>query len=307
MQNPGVKFQWAPVIVGTEGNGKSTILRHLTEAVGKRYTHFPNAQKLDSSFNAWVSGKLLIGIEEIQAGRNHAIMEALKPLITNPMIQVEPKGIDAYMMDNVANFVLLSNYRDAVRKTADDRRYAVIYCAQQSMQDNLSFGLTSEYFVQYYHWLENGGFEIVTNFLHNYQPEAEFNPAQYCRTAPVTSSTYEAIEYTRTHEEQMVVQAILDEEPGFKGGWISSTALNTLLDTYRGRPMHNRAKSEMIRRLGYDTPPQLPYGKSSRRIIEAPEAGRRPILYLKTDLIYQYGQYDGNTLTQLYINAQATP
>ena len=44
VQNPGVKFQWCPLLQGVEGNGKTFLMKCMTRAVGQRYTHLPNAQ-----------------------------------------------------------------------------------------------------------------------------------------------------------------------------------------------------------------------------------------------------------------------
>ncbi len=57
VRNPGEKFQWCPLIQGTEGNGKTLITRVLSYAVGHRYTHLPNAGDLAGNglkFNSWV-------------------------------------------------------------------------------------------------------------------------------------------------------------------------------------------------------------------------------------------------------------
>jgi hypothetical protein len=38
VQHQGVKFQWAPLIQGVEGNGKTLFSRCVAEAVGVRYS-----------------------------------------------------------------------------------------------------------------------------------------------------------------------------------------------------------------------------------------------------------------------------
>ena len=59
-QYPGVKFQWAPLLQGVQGNGKSFLGSVLTFCVGEKYTHLPDPKDLASVFNAWIQGKLLI-------------------------------------------------------------------------------------------------------------------------------------------------------------------------------------------------------------------------------------------------------
>lgn len=65
VQHKGVKFQWAPVIQGVEGNGKTLLSRWVAEAVGRRYVHWPKASKLGKDFNAWMVGKLFYAVEDI--------------------------------------------------------------------------------------------------------------------------------------------------------------------------------------------------------------------------------------------------
>ena len=64
-QNPGVKFQWMPLLQGVEDNGKTLLSRLAAKAVGERYAHWPAADKLGKDFNAWFENRLLICIEDI--------------------------------------------------------------------------------------------------------------------------------------------------------------------------------------------------------------------------------------------------
>jgi len=85
-QFPGSKFQWAPVLQGVQGNGKTIITDCISKAVGERYTHLPNPRELaegGGKFTGWLAQKLFIGIEEIHVGGRQEIAEVLKPLITN--------------------------------------------------------------------------------------------------------------------------------------------------------------------------------------------------------------------------------
>src|SRR3546814_14920575 len=72
IQHKGFKFQWAPLIQGTEGNGKGVILKSMEYAVGKDYTHKPSAKELGASgskFTCWIANKLLIIVDEIDRNR----------------------------------------------------------------------------------------------------------------------------------------------------------------------------------------------------------------------------------------------
>jgi hypothetical protein len=64
VQHQGIKFQWAPLLQGVEGNGKTFFARCIEQAVGARYTHWVTASKLSSTFNAWLVGKVFYAVED---------------------------------------------------------------------------------------------------------------------------------------------------------------------------------------------------------------------------------------------------
>lgn len=155
VQHIGVKFQWCPLIQGVEGNGKTLLATCLARAVGWKYTHTPNANDLANKFNAWILGKLIILVEEIYVNDRKEAVETLKPLITNPVIEIQGKGTNQATGDNRANFFMCTNHKDAIRKTKNDRRYCVFYTAQQTETDIRQMGMSGRYFPDLYDWLRD--------------------------------------------------------------------------------------------------------------------------------------------------------
>lgn len=279
VQYPGVKFQWMPLLQGVEGNGKSILGRCLEFAVGKKYTHWPNASDIANKFNAWLLGKLFIGIEELYVADRQEALDALKPLITNDRVDIQGKGADQVTGDNRANFLATSNHRDAVRKTHADRRYCVFYTAQQEPGDLERYGMGGEYFPRLYEWLRGGGFAVVNHYLRAYAIPDELNPATHCHRAPQTSTTEEAIRNSMGGLEQEVLEAIEQGRPGFAGGWISSFALDQLIDDRRVR-MTPAKKRDLARGLGYDYHPALKDGRVNNAMLDCGITGK-PRLYIR--------------------------
>src|SRR3546814_10280159 len=83
-----------------------------------------------------------------------------------------------------------------LNKTANDRRYAVFFTAQQSAEDKTRDGLTDAYFVALYRWLDGGGYADVAGYLTRYEVPDAINPATNCVTAPRTTSTDRSEEHT---------------------------------------------------------------------------------------------------------------
>lgn len=277
VQHKGHKFQWAPLIQGAEGNGKSLFSRCVAFAVGQRYTATPQASEIGEKFNEWIVGKLFVGVEDIYLpDHKREVIEILKPMITNDRMAIRAMGRAQEDNDNYANFIFNSNHRDAIRKTKDDRRFAVFYTAQQTKADIDASGMGGSYFPKLYNWLKlEGGYAMVNEFLHTYKIPDEFNPTVECQRAPITSSTDEAVMESMGMVEQRILQAIEEQQWGFAGGWVSSKRLDTLINSMYVKIPPSKHRG-IMQSLGYDWHPNLKDGRPNN-----PINGERCRLYIK--------------------------
>ena len=299
IQHKGVKFQWTPLLQGVEGNGKTLLTRCVSRALGRRYSHYPKAADIDNKFNGWLLGKLFIGVEDIYVpNHRQEILETLKPMITGgDGLEIQAKGVDQVTADVCANFFLNSNHRDALRKTRNDRRFAVFYSAQQEYDHLRRDGIHGEYFPRLYDWLNAGGYAIVAEYLITYPIPAELNPAGDCHRAPDTSSTVEAIDASQGAIEHEIQDAIAAGRHGFRGGWVSSSALDSLLKD-KGRRLAVNKRREMMQTIGYIWHPKLPNGR-----VNNPIQDHRPVLYVKSESI-QAGIEGGGAIAEAFLKAQ---
>lgn len=283
VQHVGQKFQWAPLVQGVEGNGKTLLSRCVAEAVGRRYVHWPKASKLANQFNGWMIGKVFYAVEDIYvADGRRDVIDELKPMITGgDGLEIEGKGVDQISADICGNFMFNSNHRDGLIKTRNDRRFAVFYSAQQMAGDLARDGMTGNYMSDLYNWLKGDGYAIVSELLHTFPIPPEFNPATECQRAPLTSSTEAAIIETRGGIEQEVLHAIEQGLPGFVGGWVSSLALGQLLERLNAaRRITINKRPLLLADLGYLPHPGLPDEGLAPAVIPFPDAGR-PRLYVR--------------------------
>lgn len=285
VQNQGYKSQWATVLQGVEGNGKTLLSRCVAEAIGRRYVHWPKASKLNANFNGWMYGKTFFAVEDIHTSENVDVIEALKPMITGgDGLEIESKGVDQISAEICGNFMFNSNYKTGLRKTRNDRRFCVLYCAQQTVEDLKRDGMDGDYMQRLYHWLKHeDGYAIVAEYLWTLEIPDEFNFATGCQRAPLVSSTDEAIEAGRGRVEQEVLEMVERGEPGFMGGWISSTAVDKLLDRIgkAGAVALNRRR-DMLRDLGYDWHPALAANNGRVNNNVLPD-NAKPKLYVRRD------------------------
>lgn len=278
VQYIGFKIKWAPLIQGVEGNGKTFFSLCVAKAVGERYTHWPRADQISEKFNSWLFDKVFIGVEDIFVPESQQeVIEILKPMITGENLAKRAMNTDQVNTAICCNFILNSNHKGAIRKTRNDRRFAMLFCAQQNESDLARDGMIGTYMQDLYDWAKNGGYAIVAEFLHTHPIPYEFNPKGACQRAPITSSTEEAIGASMGSIEQEILEAIEQGTPGFRAGWVSSMALSKLLETRRRNISPNKQR-DLLRTLGYDWHPGLALGRVDNVVL--PDGGK-PKLFIR--------------------------
>ena len=303
VQYKGYKIQWAPLLQGVVGNGKTLFTRCVAYAIGDRYTHMPPALEISEKFNAWLFNTLFIGVEDIYVPSNKLEMiETLKPMITNKRLAKRAMNTDQAMHNICCNFMFNSNHKDGIKDATKDRRYCVFYSAQQEKIDLIRDGMGGDYFSGLYDWLDNhNGYAKVAHFLNEYAIPNEFNPTMSCQTAPETSSTAEAASIGLGRIEQEVMEAVEEDRPGFAGGWISSFAFSKLLKDIRKDNMLPPGKHrELLRSIGYDYHPALNNGRANNVI---PCEGGKPRIYIRAGHIHS-NLTSGAEVARCYAAAQ---
>lgn len=254
VQRPGVKVKWAVVIQGVEGLGKTLFEYIMQTALGMSYVHTPAAKELTEGggkFNGWMRNKLMIIINEVKSDEKRELVEVMKPWITDKRIEMQNKGQDQDMADNPTNWLMFTNWKDAIPISINGRRYAIMYSALQSSDDLVRLGITDEYFSRLYDWAESGGTAHVVDYLMNYAIPADLDGRIGCTRAPRTSSTAEAITESRGWFERMIMEAVEREDQGFRGGWLSSCAVTNMIKDAGMKPPGPTVFASAIASLGY--------------------------------------------------------
>lgn len=256
---PGVKIPWAPVIQSTEGAGKGIMKLIMRHVMGKPYFYTPKASELAQSgakFNAWLRNRLFILVDEIKVDERRELIEVLKPLISEEDTEVQGKGVDQDLEDNFSNWLFFTNWKDAIPINKNARRFAIMYSVLQTIDDLLARGMDENYFNAMYAWCKGEigyphGAAIVADYLLNYPIERGAIPMR----APLTSSTQAAITISRSPVERMILEAVEDGLPGFRGGWVSATMVAKRIKatgTVRGGVMAPNTIAAILEGMGYN-------------------------------------------------------
>jgi hypothetical protein len=209
VQNAGKRINWAILLQGAQGTGKSYFAKVLEWVLGS------NAKSLDPSalgerFTGWAHGAVVNIVEEIRIKGDDKwrIMDRLKPFITNSMIQIEEKGRDHRTVPNFTNYLLLTNYKDALPITNDDRRFCVMYGRIQNETELFNYfggrDATGDYFEHLFAESEKHAGAIKT-FLLKYKISDDFKASG---RAPDTKSRQAMIQATISPEQCSVEDLI---------------------------------------------------------------------------------------------------
>lgn len=135
LQHPGAKMKTALVFHGPQGAGKNAFFDAYAGIYGE-YGRMIGQAAVEDKFNDWASRKLcLIANEVVSRSEVYHVKNALKSLITDDWIRINPKNVGAHDERNHVNLVFLSNEVMPVALERDDRRYMVVWTPKKKAPD----------------------------------------------------------------------------------------------------------------------------------------------------------------------------
>lgn len=175
VQNPGVKVRWAVFIQSEEGAGKTFIPQAMKAVLGERHVRSVSNETIKKGWNEWSVGSQLVAIEEIRAvgTSRHEIMNVLKQLITNSTMSVDQRNRDTREASNCTNYLVFSNFQNALAITPGNRRYFVIKSPLQSPAAIAALG--ENYFPPLFKMLEEMPGALRSWFL-DWEISPDFKP-----------------------------------------------------------------------------------------------------------------------------------
>ena len=137
----------ALAMVAKQGTGKGFFLSFMRYILrSTNVCEVAGIQPITQKHNTSLQNKRLVVINEMSSTKDEfkASFDKIKTYITDPLINIEPKGINAYNIDNIANFLLFTNHYDAIIVEESDRRYAVFEMSDCHRNDTEYFNMLSE-------------------------------------------------------------------------------------------------------------------------------------------------------------------
>lgn len=179
VQNPGKHANYAIVLQGVQGDGKTFFAEMMRAVMGVSNVTMLNAHILHSDFTDWAEGQCLACIEEVRLindKNKYEITNRVKPFITNNIIEVHPKGKPIRNVRNTTSYLLFTNYRDALPIDDTDRRYLCLFSRWQRKDQIEAFLADNEdYYINLYASIEESP-GALRQWLLQHEQAPEFNP-----------------------------------------------------------------------------------------------------------------------------------
>lgn len=122
LQNPGLRTNLCVVYFGVEGTGKSTFIDTIYSVFGKYAIQIDKAKKLYESHSTFEKEKCFICVNEAGGTDNFENSEVLKTRITENKLYINPKGLQAYEIDNYCDYDMTTNNVNVIKITDHSSR-----------------------------------------------------------------------------------------------------------------------------------------------------------------------------------------
>jgi hypothetical protein len=175
VQRPDSPAETSIVLRGKEGTGKGVAIEQFGKLFGPHFLRVTQARHLTGNFNAHLQNVVVLyGNEAFFAGdKQHE--GALKALITERTLTIEPKGINPYQVPTCLHIMLSSNEAWIIPAGSDARRWFVLDVGDDHMQDHT-------YFANITRNMESGGREQLLHYLMNLKVEPDGDEIGHRRT-----------------------------------------------------------------------------------------------------------------------------
>jgi hypothetical protein len=284
VQFPGVKINWAPLLQGGEGSGKSVCTDIAAAILGDDNVNIIAKSAMDKGYNSWVMSSQVVAVEEVRiSGANrHEIMDALKPLISNEKVPVVQRYRDERKARHCSNFLLYTNHFDALPVNQNTRRFWYVCSALQSKADILAItDEDPEYFTRLFGMCRDNASGLRAVF-ENHRISPSFNPKGH---APVTRYLLE-LAYNTANETTATLRRIIedDDHPLIAHDALTSDSLRAALKAEGETHASAQHIANVLQEAGYRRMPGRQMIGGKRQFIWFREDCDQPLEFLQKRL-----------------------
>lgn len=155
VQAPGGKRPGTtPVLLSEQGAGKGIFVNYFGKLFGTHYLQITQRSQITGKFNNHLKDALFVFCDEGIWGGDKESEGVLKGMITDDILNIEPKGINPFPVKNHINMIVASNEDWAIPADIRDRRFCALAVSNARRDD-------TAYFAEIAEQMDNGGWEAM--------------------------------------------------------------------------------------------------------------------------------------------------
>jgi hypothetical protein len=266
------RISWAPLIQGTQGDGKTFFARMLMAVLGWENVAIVPGEALEEKYNHWMEGALLVFFEEVRLhGQDrYAAINRMKPWITNENITIRAMHRGSYGIVNTASIIAASNHKDAIPAGNQDTRYFPMFSRWQTKERLEAFERENpNYYVDLYGTLDHAA--ALRFWLLNHELSDEFNAQA---RAPRSANRAEMLSLSASDEEEAFEEALNESEKrDFSKVILDSAKLDDELENRSCDAPQGKARKRFLSEHGFSPLPKKVKheGKAKRLWTQRPD------------------------------------
>ncbi len=198
VQRPEIRIPWAPLIISSQGVGKGYLYYCLSKILGTHNCEQILPDRLESQFNSFMDGSVLILIDEMKHGSRYNVADKLKSYISEQTIEINEKGRKEKTRQIFCNFLIFTNHDNSTFIEEDDRRFWV-YKVPNAKRD-------PEYYQRIWTWAQEE--PQALNNLHRFLLDRDISKFRYATCPQVTEAKLQMIDSNKTELELDIIDAI---------------------------------------------------------------------------------------------------
>lgn len=213
-QKPNFQIVWGS---RHHGVGKDLALEPVRHALGAHNVRNVQPEQIVDDYTDWFENARLIVVEDMQAYGKRSIESRLRPLMAAPpdYVSIRKKFMPVYDAPNLAALIFLTNERNALPISKEDRRYFVTWCGDEIWPK------AESYYAGIVDWYAQGGREIAASWL----MQRDISKFNHKGRAPMTDAKIEMIGASLSPLESWIEDGIRDGDGPFKPDIIEANEL----------------------------------------------------------------------------------
>jgi hypothetical protein len=266
LQYPGVKPGVMIALLGGQGIGKGTFARILQKIWSATFLQVHNVDAVTGAFNAALERAFMVFLDEALFHGNRSASDALKSLVTEPVLQINEKHQPSRQIQSFHRFIVATNASHLKHTDRDDRRDLALRVSEVHKNDH-------QYWQALYQEIDNGGVEALVSDLLAMNLSG-FNVRVKPETAELLEQKLQSLEPIQRWWHECLVMGTLNEEDGWPDFIATVDALYAVCEMNGGKMFRKPSALDVVHALKKLCPSatagQKKDGLSRRRGLELP-------------------------------------